>query len=64
MSDPKNHTYSSSVSVSPTLRLEVAEPHGRGEGRPQRQCLTSRPPAADPNREDLLNRLIEAIKAL
>jgi len=64
MSDSKKRTYTSSVSVVPALRLESAEFQTRKEPRPQRECLTSRPPALDSNREDLLNRLIEAIKSL
>lgn len=64
MSDSKKRTYTSSVSVVPALRLESVELQTRKEVRTQRECLTSRPPALDSNREDVLNRLIEAIKAL
>ncbi len=64
MSNSKKRTYSSTVTVAPPLRLEGAEFQTRREARPQRECLTSRPPVMDANREDLLNRLIEAIKAL
>lgn len=64
MSETKKRTYSSTVSVVASLRLESPEFQTRREARPQRECLTSRPPVLDGNREDLLNRLIEAIKAL
>lgn len=65
MSDySKKRTYSSTLSVVPPLRLESPEFQTQREARPRRECLTSRPPVVDANREDLLNRLIEAIKAL
>lgn len=64
MSDSKKRTYTSTVSVVPVLRLDSSEFQTRREPRPQRECLTSRPPTLDSDREDLLNRLIEAIKAL
>lgn len=64
MSESKKRTYSSTVSVVPPLRLESPEFQTCRETRPQRECLTSRPPTLDTKQEDLLIRLIEAIKAL
>ncbi|GIV65952.1 MAG: hypothetical protein AB1457_00010 [Chloroflexota bacterium] len=64
MSDSKKRTYTSTITVVPPLRLESPEFESRKEPRHNRECLTSRPPTVDGNREDLLNRLIEAIKAL
>lgn len=64
MSESKKRTYSSEVCTLSPLRLEETQIQTRKETQPQRQCLTSRPPRRDSQPEDLLMRLIEAIKAL
>ncbi|MEN4013602.1 MAG: hypothetical protein AB1453_04980 [Chloroflexota bacterium] len=64
MAEKKNRMYEAIAPVSPAFRLEEAEFKSQPELRARRECLTARPPNPNAAREDLLNRLIEAIKSL
>lgn len=64
MAEKQKHMYESAVTTAPAFRLESVEFKVQPEVPPRRECLTARPPSLDAAREDVLNRLIEAIKSL
>lgn len=64
MSDKKKRTYDAALNVAPNMRLEVHDATQRAELRARRECLTTRKVESFENGEDLVNRLIEAIKSL
>ncbi len=64
MAEKPKRMYETAVTTAPAFRLESAEYKIQPEQPTRRECLTARPPNLDAAREDVLNRLIEAIKSL
>jgi hypothetical protein len=64
MPESKNRTYESSLNAAPALRLKIQDPARRKDLRSRGEHSQSAHVDTIEIREDLLNRLIEAIKAI